>query len=221
MANLNSSDEYISCHSERCEESEFPNRITDVYTFRSFTPLRPKGHPVQDDTITILPMLTSLSSLSDSSRIWIFPADRKLTSIEATELLSILDDYLKDWKAHGIPVLASRELRYDQFLLIAADPDETAPSGCSIDDMTRAIKMLSQKFGVDFFNPMKVFYKVGDVVRVVSRSEFKKLAQEGAVNEETTVFDNSRTSLQELRTGKWELPAGDSWHKTFFSAVAA
>src|SRR3954469_20564494 len=97
-------------------------------------------------------MLTTIGNLPDHSRIWIFPADRKLSAAEAHELLTIIDTYLADWQAHKAPVQAARDLRYDQFLIIAANPDVTAPSGCSIDDMTRAIKALSAKFGVDFFN---------------------------------------------------------------------
>ena len=126
---------------------------------------------------------------------------------ESNELLTIIDTYLADWKAHGAPVQAGRDLRYDQFLIIAANPEVTAPSGCSIDDMTRAIKSLSEKFHVDFFNPMKVFYKEEDGIRVISRNQFKDVA-----TTQTTVFDNSITSLSALREGKWELPAAQSWH---------
>jgi hypothetical protein len=160
-------------------------------------------------------MLTNIGSLPDHSRIWIFPADRKLDAAESHELLTIIDTYLGDWQAHKVPVQAARDLRYDQFLIIAANPDVTAPSGCSIDDMTRAIKALSAKFGVDFFNPMKVFYKEGEEIRVMSRNEFKEVA-----TPETTVFNNSITSLGELRDGKWELAAAESWHAALLPAMA-
>src|SRR5450432_796177 len=96
-------------------------------------------------------MLTTIQSLPDSSKIWIFAADRKLSPSETTELLSTLDEYLAQWKAHGAPVQAAKELRYGHFVIIAANPDVTAPSGCSIDDMTRAMKALGEKFKVDFF----------------------------------------------------------------------
>ncbi|MDP4199535.1 MAG: hypothetical protein Q8922_03180 [Bacteroidota bacterium] len=161
-------------------------------------------------------MLTTIQSLPDSSRIWIFPADRKLTASESSELLALIDAYLANWKAHEVPVQAARDLRYDQFLVIAADPQVTAPSGCSIDDLTRAIKALSAKFGVDFFSALKVFYKEGDEVRVASRSGFKSTA-----NPDTIVFDNSITTLGALRAGKWELPASESWHKALLNLIPA
>ncbi len=164
-------------------------------------------------------MLTSAQTLPDNARIWIFPAERKLSSIESNELLLLIDQYLADWKAHGAPVRASRELLYDQFLIVMADPEVTAPSGCSIDDMTRAIKGLSAKFGVDFFGAMKVFYRVGDEIRVTDRAGFKALAREGKIDEKTVVFDHSITALSALREEKWELPAGKSWHSSLLTST--
>lgn len=161
-------------------------------------------------------MLTTIQTLPDSARIWIFPAERKLTQNESLELLHIVDTYLADWKAHSAPVQAARELRYDQFLVVAANPDVTAPSGCSIDDLTRTIKALSSKFGVDFFSPMKVFYKEGTDVRGASRGGFKSIAEP-----ETIVFDNSITTLGDLRNGKWELPANESWHRALLNQIPA
>ena len=158
-------------------------------------------------------MLTTIETLPNTSRIWIFPADRKLSPMESKELLAAVDEYLMGWKAHGAPVQAARDLRYDQFLIIAADPEVTAPSGCSIDDLTRTIKALSVKFGVDFFGAMNVFYRNGETVEVTDRPTFKTLARSGKANSKSTVFDNSMTTLADLRAGKWETTAGESWHQ--------
>lgn len=157
-------------------------------------------------------MLVYLTSLPDHSRIWIFPANRALSNAESAELLSILDTYLMNWEAHHVPVQAARELHNNQFLIIAANPDVTAPSGCSIDDMTRSITSLGAKFGVDFLGAMKVFYREGEDIRMVTRSQFRQRAESKAVTAETMVFDHSLTQLGELRKAKWERPAAASWH---------
>ena len=164
--------------------------------------------------------LVPFSTLPDSSRIWIFAADRRLTDQEAAELGKSLEGYLESWKAHGAPVQASSELRYNQFLIIAANPDVTAPSGCSIDNMTHAISDLGEKFDIDFFGQMNVFYKDGEEIKVVGRGEFKRLAKEGIVNVETMVFDNSITTLGELRDN-WLITAANSWHVALLPAVVA
>jgi hypothetical protein len=163
-------------------------------------------------------MLATIESLPDTARIWIFPADRKLSAKESEALLDAIDAYLVGWKAHGAPVQAARDLRYGQFLIIAADPEVTAPSGCSIDDLTRTIKSLSSQFAVDFFNPMRVFYHNRERIEVTDRPAFRSLANAGEVNSETTVFDNSVTTLAALRSGKWEVSAGESWHQTLMNA---
>lgn len=165
-------------------------------------------------------MLVNINTLPDHSRVWIFPASRKLSETEAGELITIVDSYLTSWEAHHVPVEASQEFRYNQFLIIAANPDVTAPSGCSIDDMTRAIKSLGQKFNIDFFGAMKIFYRESEEIIMVTRAEFKSLAASGAVDSETKVFDNSLTQLADLRSGKWELPAAESWHINLIPALA-
>ena len=164
-------------------------------------------------------MLVNINTLPDHSRIWIFPASRKLSENEAQELTTIVESYLTSWEAHHVPVEAAQELRYNQFLIIAANPDVTAPSGCSIDDMTRAIKALGAKFDVDFFGAMKIFYRDGEHIGMVARAEFKSLAASGAVDSETIVFDNSLTRLADLRLGKWELRSEASWHASLLPAM--
>ena len=159
-------------------------------------------------------MLTTIESLPDTARIWIFPADRALSVKESESLLARVDEYLAGWKAHNVPVHAARDLRYSQFLIVAADPEVAAPSGCSIDDLTRAIKALSAQFAVDFFSPMRVFYRNGEKIEVADRPTFKASARMGKVDSETAVFDNSITTLAGLRAGLWEIPAGQSWHRT-------
>ncbi len=164
-------------------------------------------------------MLVNIDTLPDHSRIWIFPSSRPLSESESAELTRTIDSYLANWEAHHVPVESARELRENQFLIIAANPDVTAPSGCSIDDMTRGIKSLGAKFDVDFFGAMKAFYRDDNGIRMVTRSQFKEMAASGGVDEETVVFDNSITSLKELRDGTWELPAGESWHASLIPSL--
>lgn len=164
-----------------------------------------------------------MTQMPDSSRVWIFGADRALTSGEAEQLLQDVAAFLEQWKAHGAGVNAACELRYNQFLFVAADDSTAAdPSGCSIDNMTRTVQRIAEKSGASFLNTPKVHMKLDGEVKTVERPAFKELAKRGEVNEETTVFDNSLISLGDVRQGKWELAAKDSWHKRLLeSAVAA
>ena len=45
--------------------------------------------------------------------------------------------------------------------------------------------------------------------------EFKKLAKDKSVSENTIVFNNLINTIEELNDG-WEIPASESWHSRFF-----
>lgn len=158
-------------------------------------------------------MLTNLSDLPDHSRLWIFAADRKLAPQEAEQLMKTVTEFLENWKAHGAPVAAATELQYQQFLVIAANPDVTAPSGCSIDALTRSLQQIGGQHNVNLMNSGQVYFQTNGTIEWVPRPKFKELARAGQVTMQTPVFDNSLTTLGDYRNGKWRLPAGESWHK--------
>jgi len=160
--------------------------------------------------------LSKIDALPDESRLWIFAAERPLSESESQEFIHNVDQYLEQWKAHGEPVRAARDFRYNQFLFVAADNDVTSPSGCSIDDMTRLVRSLGEKLNVNFFGSPKVFYRSKDETATVERETFKELVARGEVSGDTIVFDTTITALGEVRNGKWMVPARAAWHARAF-----
>jgi hypothetical protein len=160
--------------------------------------------------------LIPFSALPDSSRLWIFAADKPIGHAEIPEFLARLDNTLDAWQAHGKDLHAGRDLRYEQFLFVAADENVEHPSGCSIDTLTREIAALGNQFGVNLLSSGLVPYRAGNEVRNTDRAAFKKLVEAGEITPETIVYNNSLTGLQELREGKWEVPASHSWHAKAF-----
>jgi hypothetical protein len=52
----------------------------------------------------------------------------------------------------------------------------------------------------------------------VSRDQFVDLTGSGVVTRQTVVFDNTLTTVGAVREGRWEVPAGESWHgQAFFT----
>ena len=156
--------------------------------------------------------------LPQESRVWIFSAERPLVDKEQAGLLDEVDQFLDQWASHDTPLFAAREIRYEQFLFVAVDDRRVGPSGCSIDSLVRKMKELQDAFGVELVNHAPVLFRRGDdeIVRV-ARDEFAELANAGSVTPDTTVFDNTLTRLGDIREGRWETRASDSWHgRTFF-----
>lgn len=167
-------------------------------------------------------MLVDFAQLPPDARLWIFAADRPLSADEQARLLAAVDAFLQQWKAHGEPLSAGRDLRYAQFLLVAVDEAAAGASGCSIDAMVRTLSELERELGLELTNHGPVLYRGPSGVMRVPRERFARLASEGAVGPDTIVFNNTLTRVSELQAGRWELPARESWHqRAFFQAPAA
>ena len=156
------------------------------------------------------------STLPDHSRVWVFPASRRLDDDEGRCLLAEVDAFLDGWAAHGSPLRAGRELVEGWFLLVGVDEDASKPSGCSIDALVNRLEALGKTLGVQLVDHGPVWYRQGAYIRRVTRDGFRALAREGAVDPNTPVFDTSLTRLRQLRAEGLERPAQRSWHGLAF-----
>ena len=166
-------------------------------------------------------MLTKdFERLPDDARVWVYGADRRINGNAEKTLLGEVDNYLTDWKAHGMPLTAGRDWREARFLTIAVDQNQAGASGCSIDGLFRTLKSLEQKVGAGIVTSGLIFYrdKKGEI-QAVSRDEFGEAGARGEVDADTEVFDLSVTTLGEWRA-RFSSRAGDSWHSALLSASA-
>lgn len=154
----------------------------------------------------------SFDELPESARVWIFPADRRLEGPDRDELLAAVDDFLDGWNAHGTPLRGARDLRHDRFLIVAVDEEAAPPSGCSIDALVRVFKEKERELDVRLLDRSPIWYRDDGRIRAVARGEFRDLAREGEVGPQTVVFDPSVTRMDEVREGRWEKKAAESWH---------
>ncbi len=159
-------------------------------------------------------MLTDFKTLPETSRIWIYQADRSFTPDELEEIQEEMDAFLKDWTAHGSNLKAGYEIRYKRFIIIALDQSQAPASGCSIDASVHFIQHLEKKYDVQLLDKMNVSYKQGEFIAYKSLSDFKKMAKQKAVSKNTVVFNNLVNTKQEYEE-YWEVPASESWHGRF------
>ena len=158
----------------------------------------------------------SFDELPPEARLWIFAAERPLTDGERARVTGEVDDFIDRWAAHGTSLTAARDVRYDQFVFVAVDERAAGASGCSVDALVRRMKDLQVELGVELVNHAPVLYREGAGIARVSRERFADLAVSGTVSPGTVVFDNTLTRVEQVRAGRWELPAGSSWHGDAF-----
>lgn len=159
-------------------------------------------------------MFVPFNELPDTSRVWIYQANRSFTDAELTEISSRLETFLSAWTAHGGDLNASYELKYRRFIIIGLDQEVRAATGCSIDASVAFIQQLEKDYNVDLLDKMNVSYKQGEHVAFKTLTDFRKMAKEKAVSPNTIVFNNLVNNKYEY-LNDWEVPAKDSWHNRF------
>ena len=162
-----------------------------------------------------MPRVT-FDELPPEARLWIFAAERPLAAGERARVTREVDAFIDQWTAHDVPLQAARDVRYDQFIFVAVDERAAGASGCSVDALVRRMKGLQAELDVELVNHAPVLYRDGAGIARVSRERFADLAESGEVGPRTVVFDNTLTKVEEVRAGRWELPAGESWHGVAF-----
>ena len=156
--------------------------------------------------------ITDFSSLPDSSRVWVYGADKPISSDAADKLLSATDAFLAQWKAHGVDLHSARDWTDDRFLTIAVDQEQEGASGCSIDVLFRTLKGLQSEIGAGLVTSGLVYFRDrSGEIRAVTRDEFGEIAAKGEVDGDTEVFDLSVTTLGEWRA-RFRSRAANSWH---------
>lgn len=160
-------------------------------------------------------MFVPFDELPLESRIWIYQSSRKFSDEEVAEIESDLTDFLTQWSAHGASLEASYTIKYNRFIIIAVNQEVQANTGCSIDASVAFIQKLEQKYSVDLLDKMNVAFKQGEYITYKTLLEFKKLAKDKSVSENTIVFNNLVNTIEEWNES-WEIPAHDSWHSRFF-----
>ncbi len=159
-------------------------------------------------------MFTPFQSLPDHTRIWIYQSNRKFNQLEKDIISNELLTFTNQWSAHGTPLSASFDIRFNQFVILAVDEHSTVASGCSIDNSVRTIKELGQKLNVDFFDRTLVSFRSQDKVFAIPVRELKKTYQEGFWNSQSLVINNLISSKGDLNSD-WLVPAGLTWLKRY------
>ena len=161
-------------------------------------------------------MFVDFELLSDTSRVWVYQAERTLTDQEVSQISEYLIRFITTWKRHGDDLTASYKIEYHQFIIIAVDENRNEVSGCSIDSSVLAIKEIEKALDIELLNKMNVSFKDGAIINTVHLSDFKKYAAESKIHGNTIVFNNMINTKAELQSS-WVVEASKSWHAKFLN----
>ena len=160
-------------------------------------------------------MYVPFENLPPESKVWIYQSNRKFTEEEWFAIETDLKTFIDSWSAHGTGLEASYLLKYYRFIILAVNQEVQMATGCSIDKSVEFIQSLEKKYAVDLLDKMNVTFKLGEHIAHKPLIEFKKMAKDKAVSENTIVFNNLVNTIEEWNEN-WEVPAGESWHSRFF-----
>ncbi|MCF6278986.1 MAG: ABC transporter ATPase [Flavobacteriaceae bacterium] len=159
-------------------------------------------------------MFVDFTKLPNDSKIWIYQSSRKFYPKEIIEIIQKIESFLTSWNDDGAEIIASYQLKYDRFIIIAADQTLEHISVNAIDESVLFILDLQTIYEVELLDKLNVSFKQGEYVQYKDLKEFKKLVKKKAVSAKTIVFDNLINTKQELEDN-WEIPITESWHNRF------
>ena len=159
-------------------------------------------------------MLVKFEELPETSKVWIYQANRSFSEQEQESIQSKIEEFINNWTSHGSDLQASYMLKYKRFIILALNSDLNKATGCSIDASVNFIQELEKEFNVDLLDKMNVSYKQGEFIAYKSLTDFRQMAKDKAVSKNTIVFNNLVTNIAELNEN-WEVPASESWHSRF------
>lgn len=156
-------------------------------------------------------------TLSDAARVWIYAADRPLDGPEQAAVRDALAGFLARWTSHRRPVTGAADVWHDRFVVIAAEIPGGDLSGCGIDKSVHALEAVAQAHGFAWVSNLSVCFRDADgAVQCLPRPAFRERVRAGDVTTATTVYDLSVGTLDALREGAFERPAGAGWHGRVF-----
>ncbi len=157
----------------------------------------------------------NLNHIPDTSKVWIFASPKSISKDISAEILTHIDAFLKQWKAHGKELKSFKEFIDGHFLIIAVDESFEQATGCSIDSMVHFIAEIEKKYQINFTDRSLVYYRLNEEVKSTNFLNIKELVHSGEIDENTPVYNNSIINGKQLKS-EWIETAAKTWLKKYF-----
>ena len=158
-------------------------------------------------------MIVNFKSLEKNSRVWVFQSLDFIDDRLVEEIKEKISSFLSKWKSHQKDFKSSFEIRYNTFIIIAADEGNLV-SGCSIDSLINFIKDLENSYELQLLDKLHVKYIENGKIITQHLNQFKIYCQGLGKNDNLVVFNNLVKDINELESN-WQVNIKDSWHNRF------
>ncbi len=159
-------------------------------------------------------MYIPFEQMPDHARVWIYQANRPLSSSESERISQTLEQGTKGWEAHGAPLQASFEIRFNQVVVVAVNESVNQASGCSIDASTRWFKELAAELHIDFFNRDLAVLR-GDALELIPLGQIKSSIESGKIRPADLIIRPLIDQISNYRSA-WLCPANESYISRHF-----
>jgi len=159
-------------------------------------------------------MLLNFDDIIDTAKIWIYQSDRKFYKEEISKINEKIEYFLHQWEHNGSPIKSSYSIKYERFIILAANPSDEFLSTEAIDASVTFILNLQTEFNIELLDKLNVCFKQGEFVQYKDVLTFKKLIKSKSISSKTIVFNNLINTKEELEYN-WEIPITESWHNRF------
>ncbi len=159
-------------------------------------------------------MILDLIALDNSSKVWIYQADREFTYDELDFSREKIHEFLSVWTSHNQELHTYGNIFHRRFLALFVDESGAASaSGCSIDKSVHFVQQLGNVLGIDFFNRLNYsYFENEEEIQMLPQSAFSEAYQSGTITDDTLVFDHLVKSKGDFLEN-WVRPLGQTWIK--------
>jgi hypothetical protein len=154
--------------------------------------------------------MTAFDQMPPDAKVWVYAANRKLTSTEQADITSKANAFTDNWTAHQNQLKAAFAILHDVFLVLMVDVHFNEVSGCGIDKSIHFVQQIDREYNINLFNRLQIELLVNDEVILTGKQKLSVMLQEEQVNEQTITFNRNVTDKHTFDT-EFRLPLGKSW----------
>ncbi len=161
-------------------------------------------------------MIKDWKEMPETSLVWVYQAKEKLTKEQKNRILTEGKEFVSRWESHGTPIPGTVEVFEDLFVVITADDGGENLCGRAKSAQIQLVQALEKELNISLTDRMVTAYQKGETPNVISFDEFKQLAKNKEINQETIVYNNLVATKKEFEEN-WKTPAKNSWHARFLN----